>query len=241
MCDKFEVIATDITNNCNLRCVFCFNDFAGVRNHFITDGTFDKVINLLPLVDDGHFFFSCLYEPTIHPRFIDLLERIPPDLRQKVFFTTNLTTKISDDTLDRLSRIGIHHINISMDSLRPEVFESLRKGARFDRYMNNLERLVGRFAASTGAGAPPIHYVTVALRPNIEEIPALVEECSTRFLAAINEARWIYWGLPRAPRRLLAGVEAAIPGVQQAMEEAAKVRPQDEAPFHPGTAAAQLL
>lgn len=58
--------------------------------------------------------------------------------------------------------------------MRPEVFEGRRKGARFDRYMNNLERLVERFAANTGAGAPPIHDVTVALRPNIEEIPALV-------------------------------------------------------------------
>lgn len=199
MSDKFDCIASDITNNCNLRCTFCFNDFSGVKNHFITDEMFDKVISLLPLVEDGNFFFSCLYEPSIHPRFIDLLERIPQELRRKVFFTTNLTTKITDETLDRLSTIGIHHINISIDSFKPEVFESLRIGAKFERYINNLERLVGRFAANTGAGAPPIHYVTVVLRPNIGEIPAIVKECSTRFLAAINEARWIYWGSHEQP------------------------------------------
>ena len=84
MTDKFEVIAADITNNCNLRCTFCFNDFTGAKNQFITDEMFEKVISLL--------------------------ERIPRELRQKVFFTTNLTTKITDDTLDRLSNVGIHHI-----------------------------------------------------------------------------------------------------------------------------------
>ena len=37
MTDKFEVIAADITNNCNLRCTFCFNDFTGAKNQFIAE------------------------------------------------------------------------------------------------------------------------------------------------------------------------------------------------------------
>ena len=69
---KFNMIFNDITSNCNLRCVFCVNDFSNIKgNILMTEKVFDKVMALLPLVPDGSFFLSCLFEPTMHPDFID--------------------------------------------------------------------------------------------------------------------------------------------------------------------------
>lgn len=153
----------------------------------MTESVLDKVITLLPLVNDGKFLFSCLYEPTLNPNFIDLLHKIPLEQRKKVYFTLNLAKPLSDKIFEDLSHTGIHHINISLDSLIPHVFEKLRVGAKFDTFIGNLRRMVEIF--SRVPNAPPLQYITMALKSNIAEIPDIVEKCHTQFLATENEIR----------------------------------------------------
>ncbi|MGP8069507.1 MAG: radical SAM protein [Candidatus Bathyarchaeia archaeon] len=194
----FDLIAADITYNCNLRCPFCFNDFSKHRNTvFMKESIFRKVLDLFPLVADGQYMLSCLYEPSIHPRFIEFMEMIPRDIARKAFFTTNLTMKMSDDSFERLSRIPFHHINISLDSFKPAVFEELRKGSKFSQFMVNLEKLTDTFSRENNA--PSIHYITMALKSNFGEIPDIVERCSTEFIAAAHEVRYTYPGSHRNP------------------------------------------
>lgn len=186
----FEFIALDITNTCNLRCPFCFNDFAaaGPRTP-MTRQVFEKVLDLLPLAG-GKVFFSCLFEPTIHPEFVDLLEMIPPRLQPKVFFTTNLAAPLDDETIRRLSRLRLAFINVSVDSFDPAVYPVLRRGGQLERYLSNFERLAETIAKAPNP--PPLHAVTMALRPNRAEIPRLVERCARDFGVVAHEVRYAY-------------------------------------------------
>lgn len=188
---KYEFIAADITNNCNLRCPFCINDFSKIqKKDFMTEETYERILRLLPLVEEGQFFISCLYEPAIHPHFTEFLEKIPKKHRKKVFFTTNLAIKIPDEEIQQLSHASLHHINISIDSFHPAVFEKLRRGAKFDRFIDNLERIVSAFSRSRFA--PPLRYTTMVLKANLNEIPSVVEECAKRYQATMHELRYIY-------------------------------------------------
>lgn len=101
---QYSFISADITSNCNLRCPYCVNDWGSIKgNTFMTKETFEKAIALLPLIkDDGCFRFSCIFEPTIHPEFTELLRMIPEKDRKKVFFTTNLAKRLSDDVFREL-------------------------------------------------------------------------------------------------------------------------------------------
>jgi MoaA/NifB/PqqE/SkfB family radical SAM enzyme len=187
----YEFVAADITGNCNLRCTFCINDFSRVRgNTLMEETTFEKLITLIPLVNGCNFFISCLFEPTIHPLFISFLEKIPPRYRNKVYFTTNLSTRLNLQDFQRLSRVNIHHINISIDSLQRETFEKLRQKANFEHFIDNLSDLVEVFS---GAARPPrLRYTTMALKPNLHEIPKLVETCAQKYLAYTHEIRHVY-------------------------------------------------
>jgi MoaA/NifB/PqqE/SkfB family radical SAM enzyme len=187
----YEFVAADITSNCNLRCTFCINDFSRVRgNTFMKEATFEKLLTLIPRVNGCNFFISCLFEPALHPLFVSFLERIPPEYRNKVFFTTNLSTKLSRQDLQRLSRVNIHHINISIDSLQRETFEKLRQKANFEHFIDNLRCLVEVFS---GAAHPPrLRCTTMALKPNLDEIPRLVETCAQKYLAYTHEIRHVY-------------------------------------------------
>lgn len=149
--------------------------------------TFSKLIELIPLAPNEGFLFSCLFEPTIHPNFIPFLRQIPALGKEKVFFTTNLAKRLPQETFHELSQVNIHHINVSLDSLDPAIYEDLRKGAKFDTFMLNLENLVSVFRKYPKA--PRIRFITMAFRQNLNELVDLVSVCHDRFLAEQHEVR----------------------------------------------------
>jgi MoaA/NifB/PqqE/SkfB family radical SAM enzyme len=184
----YDFIANDITNICNLRCPFCFNDWNAFRSPvYMSEDVLRKVVELIPLVKGPKFFFSCSFEPTLHPRFIDYLEMIPNRYRAKVFFSTNLNTKISDDVFRRLSAISLHHINVSIESFRREQYEMFRKNGNFERFIDNLDHMTAAFSASRTA--PKVHFITIVNKLNCGEIPALVARCGEQYGAAEHSLR----------------------------------------------------
>jgi MoaA/NifB/PqqE/SkfB family radical SAM enzyme len=184
---RYQCLMNDITNNCNLRCPFCTKDFSKIsKTVFMSKSTFENVLQLLPLVRSG-FLFSCGFEPTIHPQFIEYLEKIPDRYKRKAFFTTNLAVPLSEEIIYRLSQLNIYHINISVESFDPFLYESLRRGAQFNIFIDNLERLVHIFSKSTHA--PPLRYITMVVRQNVHELPHILELCSKKYLSQENEFR----------------------------------------------------
>jgi MoaA/NifB/PqqE/SkfB family radical SAM enzyme len=184
----FDAISADITSNCNLRCPFCVNDWRSIRgNTNISEETFSKIIELIPLAMTGTFLLSCLFEPTIHPDFVRLIQRIPSSGRSKVFFTTNLARRLPKETFQALSESNIRHICISVESLRPTVYEEMRRGARFSTFMDNLEDLVSVFR--NNPSAPRLRYISMVFRQNLSELEDLASACHENYLAEVHEFR----------------------------------------------------
>lgn len=184
---QYDNIFIDINNTCNCRCPFCYSEFPKISERiFMPEATFRKTLKLLPLVRDK-FFFSCSAEATLHPQFIEFLKMAPTQYSKKIVFTTNLSTNISDYMIQELSQLNIHHINISLDSLTPAVYEYLRRGAKFNNFINNLERLAHAF--SKNPKAPPLQYITMVFRQNFNEIPYILERCFKEYLSTKNEFR----------------------------------------------------
>lgn len=189
--DRLWLVAADIVDNCNLRCPFCLYDYSSVtKTHLMTEATFRKLVTLARVVPDGQFYISCLHEPTLHPRLNDLLAMIPEDVRGKVFFTTNLARPLKDADFEAWARSGLHHINVSLDTLVPERFAVLRKFGRFDVFTANLDRLAAAFRRTPGA--PAMRYITMAFKSNLEEIPEIVTVSRERWLSTQNAIRYTF-------------------------------------------------
>ncbi len=185
-------IRVDVTGNCNLRCPYCINDFSGIRGNTLMDSMiFERVVRILPLLlPDGELLFSCFFEPTLHPRFLEFLEHVPLEFRRQAAFTTNLGKPLSEQFFEKLSRLELHHINVSLDSLSLEVFEEMRKGARFSVFQQNLDKLVDAF--SKAPDSPQLHFITMLSKLNLEEIPELVKSCLEKFGPSRHEVRAIW-------------------------------------------------
>ncbi|MBD5778703.1 radical SAM protein [Pelagicoccus sp. NFK12] len=187
-----QLIAGDISNNCNLRCPFCITDYSltkGLRN--MPAEVFEKAIPLLPLVPDGMFWLSCMHEATVHPQIIDFIQSVPSHLRKKLSFTTNLCKNLTDDTLRALANSNIHSIRISIDSIDPERFAELRKGGRLEKFLANLTRL-SHFMKSSQT-APKIRYITMAFASNVHEILPVIMKCKEILPAYAHEVRFIFY------------------------------------------------
>ena len=181
----------DIVNNCNLRCPFCTFDYEGVRTtRFMSDETFEGALRLLPYVTEGNFWLSCLHEATIHPELLRFIDMVPREHRDRLMYTTNLAKRMPDAYFAQLGESGMHHLNISVESLRPEVYERLRKGARFRIFQENWGKLLD--ACGKGSAPPRIRYNMMAYRSNLQEIPGLVELLLADKLAWQVEVRYTF-------------------------------------------------
>lgn len=192
--DRFEPIshvAMDIVDNCNLRCPFCTYDYAGVkRTQFMGDATFDAAIRLLPYVTEGNFWLSCLHEATIHPELLRFIDRIPAEYRDRLMYTTNLAKRMPDAYFAQLGASGMHHVNVSLESLVPETYERLRKGARYSIFQENWAKLI--VACRAGPKPPRLRYNMMAYRSNLQELPGLVEVLLADKLAWQVEIRYTF-------------------------------------------------
>jgi MoaA/NifB/PqqE/SkfB family radical SAM enzyme len=121
-------------------------------------------------------------EPLLSPHLDRLLEACA---EHGVFmsFTTNGVLLNKRGLLDKLIPV-LHWLEISVDSVRAELFEKLRTGARFDQVMRNA-RHVGRLRASLPQPAFNYGFSMTLFRENLTELPAmlrLVADCGGNFL-----------------------------------------------------------
>ena len=184
-------IAADVVNNCNLRCPFCLVDYSEVRKtELMTEETFSRIMRFLPLVPTASFWLSCLHEPTLHPRFESLLRLIPPGEGHKFWFTTNLARRLSDEAFHAWAESGLRHINISIDTLDPQLFAVLRKHGKLEVFLDNLERLTSVFRQYPQA--PKLRYISMVFESNFEELAAIARRCHDDWLSSEHEVRYMY-------------------------------------------------
>lgn len=193
MTDNYQAMVVDINNTCNIRCIFCINDWSKSRKTTYMDNEmFSKVLEILPLV--GRCFFSCAYEPTMHPDYIELFKRVPK-CDAYTFITTNLVKKLTEYEIIELSNMNLDSVTISLTSFMPKIYEEFHKGAKFDTFIDNLERLVTVFKQKPNA--PEIRFVTLVFKQNLAELEHIAIMCNEKYLSTMNQFRTVFQSTPK--------------------------------------------
>ncbi|MEU7167512.1 GTP 3',8-cyclase MoaA [Streptomyces morookaense] len=172
--DTYGRAATDLrvslTDRCNLRCTYCMPE-EGLqwlaKPELLTD---DEIVRLVRIavtllgVTEVRFTGG---EPLLRPGLVSLVERCAAlEPRPRLSLTTNGIGLAR--TAQALRDAGLDRVNVSLDTLRPEVFAALTRRRRHQDVLDGL-------AAARAAGLTPVK-VNAVLMPghNADEAPDLL-------------------------------------------------------------------
>lgn len=166
-----EYVRLSVTDRCDLRCFYClpegYKDFE-IPDHWLTFDEINKVIKAFTHLGVSRVRLTG-GEPLTRHNLTELTERLAalPGL-DDLSLSTN-ATRLSKYA-ESLRTAGVSRINVSLDSLKPEVFKEITKG--------KLEKVLDGLMAAKAAGFSPIKINMVVMRGiNDNEVEDMVEFC----------------------------------------------------------------
>ncbi len=179
---KIEYLRISVTNRCNLRCVYCRPsdlDYEERRDQFLDFEEMLRVVKVLATVGLKKVRITG-GEPLVRRGVVDFIGEIAkiPQIRDLALSTNGtLLAKHSEE----LARKGLHRVNVSVDTLDPEMFGLMTGGGK-------LESVLDGIRAAKAAGLTPIKVNSVVTRgfndDQVEELAALTmdEDWNVRFI-----------------------------------------------------------
>jgi len=160
----------ETTTRCNLRCKQCAHVVGKYAFDDMKMETFERLRPLFP-----HLKQVALYghgETFLYKHFFEMLDELK-QYNLFVYVTTN-GTLLTDAVCERLVELGLDKLAISMDAATPELFNDIRRGADFEKVVQNIRRLNAAKQRAGRDDKPTLSLMYCAMKSNIQELPKLV-------------------------------------------------------------------
>lgn len=165
-------LQVEVTGACNLRCRMCLVRYRPPVDRVSGSLGFDDVARLVDALPGlERLTLQGLGEPLLAPDLVRMV-RYASERGVRVGFNTNATL-LSEAKGEELIRAGLSWLCVSLDGATAGTFESIRDGARFERVVGNLRGFTAT-KRRLGTANPDVSVVFVAMRRNLDELPALV-------------------------------------------------------------------
>jgi radical SAM protein with 4Fe4S-binding SPASM domain len=146
-------------------CLVSYRPALGKTTGSMTFETFRALVDELP--DLEQVTMQGLGEPLLAPDFFDMLEYLA-ERGIRMGFNTN-GTLLTRDKAERLVRLGVDWLHVSVDGATAGTYENIRHGSSFELVKRNVAGLVD-VMREVGAEKPTLEVVFVAMRRNIHEL-----------------------------------------------------------------------
>lgn len=157
-------IQLEQTNKCNASCIMCNHFYLGNNGASeVSEKVLDKVYSILPYCEtlmlngDGEPFLCS-----------NIVENIRRYAEYEVKIGTNTNFGYVPEECFELIRDSFGFLNISCDGASKEVFELIRRGLSYDKFISNLKKLC------TIAPTLPRNLDCVLMRQNLDETSDIV-------------------------------------------------------------------
>jgi cyclic pyranopterin phosphate synthase len=176
MVDSFGRVVTGLrialTPRCNLNCIYCHHEGETKPNGEISDEMVASVARAAAALGVRSLKFTG-GEPLLRCGLAGLIAKMPQDL--DISLTTNGI--FLAEQAGPLAEAGLDRVNVSLDSLRPEIYRAITGGREGD-----LEKVLAGIDAARAANLAPIKLNVVVLKENEAEIPDLIDFCREKGL-----------------------------------------------------------
>ena len=159
-----------LTKACNLNCIFCISYKSLTGQHWMPFDLYRRIAGSLFLTAHAVLFCSG-GEPFLY-RHIRKALRLARENRVITRVTSNGMLIDADTARWIVEEQSLNDLRISLDGARKRTVERLRRGARFERIVQNIARLA-TLRNQRGMRYPDLRFRFVAMRSNVEELPEL--------------------------------------------------------------------
>ncbi len=178
-----ERITLELTNSCNLNCVFCPRRLMAKRRGFLGINLAKKLID----ESAGHLPVSIVPffrgEPLLHPKWEKILSYIKKRGVGPIQLTTNATL-LDYHAAHLLIDLEIDFISFSLDTLDAIKYEKARRGAKYANVINNIMTLI-ELKKSSGSKFPEIQISAI----DIPEYSAEMDNFVQYWLPKVDRVR----------------------------------------------------
>jgi len=177
-------LRVSVTDRCNFRCVYCMPADGLTwmsRDDVLTFEEIERLVRVFAGLGITHVRLTG-GEPTARRDFVELVEALGavPGIEDLALTTNALRL---GPIAERLKAAGLSRVNVSLDSLDPDIFSRLTRGA-------DLSLVLQGISAARAAGLTPLKINVVVLDgENDHELVPLVEHFSEH--ASDTELRFI--------------------------------------------------
>ena len=176
-------IVLELTNACNLKCIMCGRDESDFVYNFFDLNHLDLLKPIFEYIEEVTLFGWG--EPTIHPKFRDILEFLNGHPVRKYFVTNGSTLhRVKDYLFD----FKVDIMAVSLDGATAAVNNGIRVNSDFDRIVSNLRDIV-RIKKEKNLDYPYINFVFTLMKRNLRELPDMVD---LAYDIGIDEVKAVY-------------------------------------------------
>ena len=163
-------IQIECTTRCNLKCTFCEISY---WTETPADLEFDNVQQMVAhLPKLKRIDLTGIGEALVNQNFFEIVKFLK---QRGIYITLNDNfTLMTEQTARRIIDLGIDQIFISLDGATAKTYESIRRGAKFERVIANAKQLM-RLKREMGKKLPEVKINTVVCDVNYHELPAIIE------------------------------------------------------------------
>ena len=183
-----RVMEFETSIECNLECIMCNgNTSSAIRQNRdklpplpnpYNDEFAEQMKEFIPHLEEAKFFGGEPFLIRSYFQIWDLMMALNPSI--KIFIITNgtvLTTKVKE-----LLAKGNFELAVSIDSIRKERYEYIRKNSSFETVMNNLDYF-NEYSKSKGRA---MSLSFTSQRENWDEIAEVIQFCNKRGMVFFN-------------------------------------------------------
>ncbi|MCW5906339.1 MAG: radical SAM protein [Chitinophagales bacterium] len=200
-----KMMELELSNTCNLECVMCIGELSSsirknrerlpaLKNAY-DDNFVEQLEEFIPHLNELRFNGGEPFLINAVFKIFEKVEKLNPKL--KITIATNGTV-LNYKVKEWLSKLNIH-INFSLDSLTPQIYETIRVNAHFERVMEHFLF----YRQYTKDNHRTLCVMVNPMRNNWHEMPEFIRfvnkhNCNIWFNTIHRPKEWAIWSLPKA-------------------------------------------
>ena len=162
------LLQLDPTSTCNLGCPMCRRNKSSNLGNKLSFEDYTRILERFPWLD--FLLLIGIGEPLLNENLFDFLA-YTGDAEMRTMMATNATL-IDEAMAERLVGSKLGYLQLSFDGGTKETYEATKKGADFDRVVENITVLMQK--KREAGGRMKVFLVTVVTGLNYREIPRLM-------------------------------------------------------------------